>query len=132
MKGLLTFCLRTVDQAVLTAVGFLIERLTKPFEWIKKFSERLAKPFERTEKFSERLTKPFERIKKFSERLTKPFERIEKFSERLTKPFERMQFVLKRMSQAVRTDANYFRTACERSRNGKPFGNGKPLVYVFA
>ena len=104
MKGLLIFCLRTVDQAALTAVGFLIERLTKPFE----------------------------RIKKFSERLTKPFERIEKFSERLTKPFKRMQFVLKRMSQAVRTDANYFRTACKWSRNGKLFGNGKPLVYIFA
>ena len=39
---------------------------------------------------------------------------------------------LERLSQAVRTDANLFRTASERSGNGKPFGNGKPLVYVFA
>ena len=33
---------------------------------------------------------------------------------------------LERLSQAVRTDANYFRTAYEWS------GNRKPLVYVFA
>ena len=41
--------------------------------------------------------------------------------------------LLERLSQAVRTDANLlFRTASERSGNGKPFGNGKPLVHVFA
>ena len=77
-------------QAVLTAIDFLIERLTKPFERIEKFCERLIKPFERPEKFSEWLIKPFERTEKFSEWLTKPFERIEKFSEWFPKPFERI------------------------------------------
>ena len=48
------------------------------------------------------------------------------------KNFEQTNERLERLSQAVRMDANYFRTAYERSRNGKPFGNGKPLVYVFA
>ena len=80
LKGFLTFCLQIVDQAVLTAVGFLIEQLTKPFEQTEKFSEQLTKPFERTEKFSERFAKLFEWTEKFSEWLTKSFERIDDFS----------------------------------------------------
>ena len=74
-----TFCLRTVDQTVLMPVGFLIERLTKPFERTEKFSKRLTKLFEQTEKSSECVTEPFERINDFSKGLTKSFEWMQIF-----------------------------------------------------
>ena len=61
----------------------------------------------------------------------KPFERMEKFLNGWPEPFERLWFFSERMSQAVRTDANFFWMADKRLVNGIPFKNGKPLVYVF-
>ena len=104
LKGFLTFCLRMVDQAVLTAVGFLIEWLTKLFGRTEKSSERLTKPFEQTEKFSVQLTKPFQRIDDFSKRLTKLFEWVQVFLNGWAKPFERMQIFFEQLTNSLETE----------------------------
>ena len=50
----------------------------------------------------------------------------------MTQPFERTDFLFERITQAVRTDANFNWTDEKRLVNGFPFENGKPLVHVFA
>ena len=81
--------------------------------------------------FTKRVTKSLERMSVYTKRVSKSFERLDVSTERVIKPFERMQTFFERMTQVVRTDANFLRTASKRLVNGIPFENGKPLVYVF-